>query len=75
MADDLEQADAVALLLAHVRGQEDVVEAMLGMHEDRAAMFAATVGLLLMLLEQAGVNAAAVENTLTDWQERRRGSL
>ena len=78
MSDDpgVEQADAVALLLAHVRGEEGTVEALLGMHEDRAAMFAATVGLLMRLLaELGGVDAAAVEATLVDWQERRRDAL
>jgi hypothetical protein len=75
MDDDLEQADAVAFVLAHVRGDEQAIEAMLGMHEVRN-LFAATTGLLVRLLDDlGGVDAAALEATLADWQERRRGSL
>ena len=71
---DLEQADAVAFLLAHLHGDEQLVNAQLDMHEVWK-LFAATVGLLLNLLEVAGQDAAAVERTLVDWQERRRRSL
>ena len=74
MDDDLEQANAVAFVLAHVRGDEQAIETMLAMHEVRN-LFAAVTGLLMRLLAEADVDAATVEAALTDWQERRRGSL
>lgn len=74
MDDDLEQADAVAFVLAHVRHDEEAIEAMLGMHEVRN-LFAAVTGLLMRLLAEAGMDADAVEATLADWQERHRESL
>jgi hypothetical protein len=72
--DDLDQADAVAFLLAHLRGDEQLIEQMLGMHEVRN-LFAAVTGLLVMLLAHAGVDGDTLEQTLTDWQQRRRESL
>jgi hypothetical protein len=71
MDDDLEQADAVAFVLAHLRGQEQTIEEMLDMHEVRD-LFAAVTGLLLLLLTQAGVTSSMLEETLTDWQGRHR---
>ena len=69
------QAFVDRLLVAHVRGDEQAIEAMLAMHEVRN-LFAATTGLLVRLLDElGGVDAAALERTLADWQERRRGSL
>ena len=35
-------------------------------------LFPASVGLLLRLLADSGVDAAAVEASLADWQDRRR---
>jgi hypothetical protein len=75
MAEDREpeQADAVALVLAHLRGDEQAIDALLGMF-DVWKLFAVTVDrVLLPVLEQAGVDAAKLEETLVDWQERRRG--
>lgn len=69
--DDFEQADAVAFVLAHVRGDLELVEQQLEMHGVER-LFPASVGLLLRLLADAGVDAAAVEDALTDWQGRRR---
>jgi hypothetical protein len=75
MDDDLEQADAVAFVLAHLRGDEKLINTMLGMHEVRN-LFAAVTGLLVQLLDEAGADAASVERKLADWQERRgRGEL
>lgn len=76
MADDLEQADAVAFVLAHLRGDEAAIEAMLGMHEVRN-LFAATVGLLVdrLMADTYPGGLAGLEQTLTDWQEQRRDSL
>ena len=74
LPDDLERADAVAFLLAHLRGDEQLVYAQLNMHGEWK-ISAAAVGVLLNLLELNGMDAAAVEATLTDWQERRSESL
>lgn len=76
MTNEPEQADAVAFVLAHLRGDEQLVEAMLGMHEVRD-LFAATTGLLVdrLLADTYPGGLAGLEATLADWQERRRGSL
>lgn len=75
MDNDLDDADGVAFLLAHLHGDEAAVEALLGIHEDRAAVPGVAVGVLLEILKTAGVDAIALEATLVDWQEQRRGSL
>jgi len=69
--DDVEQADAVAFVLAHVRGDEALVEQLLAMHEVRN-LFAVTTGLLMRMLAEVGVDEARVEEMLSDWQDRRR---
>lgn len=69
--DEIEQADAVAFVLAHVRGDEAAIEEMLGMHDMRQ-LFAATTGLLMRLLADAGVDEARVGEMLAGWQEQRR---
>ncbi len=69
--DDFEQADVVAFLRAHLAGDADLVERLLEMHGVER-LFPASVGLLLRLLADSGMDAAAVEASLADWQDRRR---
>ena len=69
--DDFEQADVVAFLRAHLAGDVELVERMLEMH-GLERLFPASVGLLLRLLADSGMDAAAVEASLADWQDRRR---
>ena len=69
--DDFEQADVVAFLRAHLAGDAELVEELLEMHGVER-LFPASVGLLLRLLADSGVDAAAVEASLADWQDRRR---
>lgn len=72
--DDLEQADAVAFLLAHLRGDEPLVHELIGMH-GLYPLFAATVGLMLRLLSDGGYGPEQVEQALVRWQAERRESL
>jgi hypothetical protein len=76
VADEPEQADAVALVLAHLRGDEQVIEALLAAVEPRD-LFAATVGLLVnqLLAETFPGGLDGLERTLVDWQQQRRESL
>jgi hypothetical protein len=78
MTDDREPeaADAVALVRAHLAGDEELIEALLVAVEPRA-LFAATVGLLVdrLLAETFPGGLAGLDETLADWQVRRRESL
>lgn len=68
MADDLEQADATALVLAYERGDQAAVDALVAMH-GAGRLLPAVVGLLVGMLTTAKVD---VEGTLAGWQEQRR---
>lgn len=64
-----EQADAVALLHAHLRGDEHAINALLEM-VGPVPLFAVTVGFLVELI---GPDRLAV--ALADWQSRRSGDV
>ena len=70
--DDLDQADAVAFVLAHLRHDEAAIEAMLAMHTVRD-LFAATTGLLVdrLMADSYPGGLAGLQRTLEGWQQQR----
>lgn len=70
MRDEAEPADVVALLRAHVAGDERTIEQLLAM-VDTASLLPMTVGFLVGVLENAGIGAEELERQLEEWQTRR----
>ncbi|MGH3619932.1 MAG: hypothetical protein ACRDQV_18230, partial [Pseudonocardiaceae bacterium] len=64
-----EAADAVALLRAHLAGDEATIEMLLSM-VDMRGLFAITVEMLVGLLREAGVSGEQLEEMLAGWQAR-----
>jgi hypothetical protein len=65
--DEPEPADAIALLRAHLTGDEQLVEGLLA-HIDERKLFPMVVGVAVRLLENAGVSAEELDATLARWQ-------
>jgi hypothetical protein len=70
-----QQAAVVALVLAHLRHDEQAVNAMLAT-TDTVALFAATTGLLCgWISQQVPGGLAALHAYLSDWQDEHRDRL
>lgn len=73
-----ELADVVALLLAHLRREQDDAVGLLSSLGDEAGMTLVGEAVSMALeiaCRYAPGGKAEVEALLVDWQERRRGSL
>lgn len=67
--DEPEPADAVGLLRAHLRGDEESIHALLS-QVDTSALLAVTCGWLMQWMENHGV-LADLEQDLATWQRDR----
>jgi hypothetical protein len=65
-------ADVVALLRAHLAGDEQALEGLFST-VDLRALFAMTVGFLIQALHDAGVDAEQLDTALARTQQARRG--
>lgn len=74
----VEQADVIALLAAHVRGDERACQELLNAlgPADGVRLLSLAIGLALEVAYEALPGGRdELERMLTGWQERRRGSL
>lgn len=70
MGAEPEPADAMALIRAHIRGDDEAINALCAMLDLRA-LFAVTVGVFMGVLEQGGIDPDALDRACADWQRRQ----
>lgn len=65
--DEPDAATGIALLRAHLSGDEETIERLLSLVDERK-LFPIVVGQLVRMLHNAGVSEELLGQTLSEWQ-------